>query len=100
MKDFSSYFGENGVQVVDFSSSSTNRTTQNLVTCVYQCHLRGYSCLITVTWSKNLMDLGLSVGIDDNSSQCLCKVDIKTWLFCKRKGSKSLEVDYSKIDIY
>ncbi|GFY92021.1 hypothetical protein Acr_08g0004170 [Actinidia rufa] len=101
MKDFpSSCFGENGVQVADFSSSSTNRTAQNLVTCVYQCRLRGRSRLITVTWSKNLMGQGLSVGIDDNSNQCLCKVDIKPWLFSKKKGSKSLEVDSSKIDIY
>ncbi|KAI8028278.1 hypothetical protein LOK49_LG02G01812 [Camellia lanceoleosa] len=100
MKDFPSCFGENGVQVADFSSSSTNRTAQNLVSCVYQCRLRGRSCLITVTWSKNLMGQGLSVGIDDSSNQCVCKVDIKPWLFSKRKGSKSLEADSSKIDIY
>ncbi|GFZ02858.1 hypothetical protein Acr_15g0014660 [Actinidia rufa] len=100
MKDFPSCFGENGVQVADFSSSSTNRTAQNLVTCVYQCCLRGHSRLITVTWSKNLMGQGLCVGIDDNSNQCLWKVDIKPWLFSKRKGSKSLEADSSKIDIY
>ncbi|KAL6969000.1 hypothetical protein U1Q18_015281 [Sarracenia purpurea var. burkii] len=100
MRDFPSCFGENGVQVADFSSSSTNRTAQNLVTCVYQCQLRGRSCLITVTWSKNLMGQGLSVGIDDNKNQCLCKVDIKPWLFSKRKGSKSIEADSSKIDIY
>uniref|UniRef100_A0A5B7BJK8 DUF868 domain-containing protein n=1 Tax=Davidia involucrata TaxID=16924 RepID=A0A5B7BJK8_DAVIN len=100
MRDFPSCFGENGVQVADFSSSSTNRTAQNLVSCVYQCRLRSRSRLITVTWSKNLMGQGLSVGIDDNSNQCLCKVDIKPWLFSKRKGSKSIEADSNKIDIY
>lgn len=100
MRDFPSCFGENGVQVADSSSSSASRTAQNLVTCVYQCRLRGRSCLITVTWSKNLMGQGLSVGIDDSSNQCLCKVEIKPWLFSKRKGSKSLEVDSSKVDIY
>ncbi|KAM7508497.1 hypothetical protein LguiA_018950 [Lonicera macranthoides] len=102
MKDFPSCFGENGVQVADFSSSSgsTNRAAQNLVTCVYQCRLRGRSCLITVTWSKNLMGQGLSVGIDDNNNQCLCKVDIKPWLFSKKKGSKTMDVDSTKIDIY
>ncbi|KAL3591359.1 hypothetical protein D5086_009999, partial [Populus alba] len=31
---------------------------------------------------------------------CLCKVDIKPWLFSKRKGSKSLEAYSCKIDIY
>lgn len=102
MRDFPSCFGENGVQVADSSSSNNNtsRTAQNLVTCVYQCRLRGRSCLITVTWSRNLMGQGLSVGIDDSSNQCLCKVDIKPWLFSKRRGSKSLEAYSSKVDIY
>ena len=101
MRDFPSCFGENGVQVADSSSSSsTARTAQNLVTCLYQCRLRGKWCLITITWTKNLMGQGLSVGIDDSSNQCLCKVDIKPWLFSKRKGCKNLEVDSSKIDMY
>ncbi|THG09635.1 hypothetical protein TEA_022167 [Camellia sinensis var. sinensis] len=101
MRDFPSCFGENGVQVADFSSSnSSNKTAQNLVSCVYQCRIRGRSCSITVSWSKNLMGQGLSVGIDDNTSQCLCKVDVKPWLFSKKKGSKTLEANYSKIDIY
>ncbi|XWS58315.1 hypothetical protein CRYUN_Cryun08bG0023500 [Craigia yunnanensis] len=99
MRDFPSCFGENGVQVAD-SSSSNSKNAQNLVTCVYQCLIRGRSCLITVTWSKNLMGQGLSVGIDDSANQCLCKVDIKPWLFSKRKGSKSLEAYSCKIDIY
>lgn len=46
------------------------------------------------------MGQGLTVGIDDSSNQCLCKVDIKPWLFSKRRGSKSLEAYSSKIDIY
>ncbi|XP_077210318.1 uncharacterized protein LOC143845792 [Tasmannia lanceolata] len=96
MRDFPSCFGENGVQVADSSS----KTAQNLVTCVYQSRLCGRSCVITITWSKNLMGQGLSVGIDDSTSQCLCKVDIKPWLFSKRKGSKGLDVDSSKVDIF
>ncbi|KAI3448678.1 hypothetical protein Pfo_005343 [Paulownia fortunei] len=100
MKDFPSCFGENGVQVADFSSSNSKRASQNLVTCVYQCRFHGKSCWVTFTWSKNLMGQGLTVGIDDNTNQCLCKMDIKPWLFSKKKGSKSLEADSSKIDIY
>ncbi|XP_058073738.1 uncharacterized protein LOC131222615 [Magnolia sinica] len=99
MRDFPSCFGENGVQVAD-SSSGASRTAQNLVTCVYRSHLCSRSCIVTVTWSKNLMGQGLNVGIDDSTNQCLCKVDIKPWLFSKRKGSKSLEVDGSKVDIF
>ena len=46
------------------------------------------------------MGQGLSVGIDDSSNQCLCKVDIKPWLFSKRRGCKSLEAYSRKIDVY
>ncbi|KAL4353820.1 hypothetical protein GQ457_06G019650 [Hibiscus cannabinus] len=100
MRDFPSCFGENGVQVADSSSSSTSKNAQNLVTCVYQCRIRGRPCLITVTWTKSLMGQGLSIGIDDSANQCLCKVDVKPWLFSKRKGSKSLEAYSCKIDVY
>lgn len=100
MRDFPSCFGENGVQVADSSSSTATKTAQNLVSCVYRCLLHGRSCLITVVWSKNLMGQGFSIGIDDSANQNLCKVDIKPWLLSKRKGSKSLEANSSKIDIY
>ncbi|KAK7393527.1 hypothetical protein VNO78_22085 [Psophocarpus tetragonolobus] len=100
MREFPSCFGENGVQVADSSSSSTTRAAQNVVTCVYQCNLRGRSCLITVSWTKTLMGQGLTVGIDDLGNHCLCKVEIKPWVFSKRKGSKNLEVQSGKVDIF
>ncbi|KAJ8899435.1 hypothetical protein K2173_018409 [Erythroxylum novogranatense] len=100
MRDFPSCFGESGVQVADSSSSGASKAAQNLVTCVYQCKLRGRSCLITIAWTKNLMGPSFGVTIDVSSCQCLCKVDIKPWLFSKRKGSKNVEVDSDKIDIY
>lgn len=101
MRDFPSCFGESGVQVADSSSSSgSSKTAQNLVTCVYQCRIRGKSCLISVVWSKNLMGQGLSIAIDDSSNQSLCKVDVKPWLFSKRKGAKTLEIHSCKVDIY
>ncbi|CAL1382108.1 unnamed protein product [Linum trigynum] len=105
MRDFPSCFSENGVQVADssssFASSSTvTKTAQNLVTCLYQCRIRGRSCWITVSWTKTLMGLGLALGIDDSSHHCLCKVEIKPWLFSKKKGSRSLEAYSCKIDVY
>ncbi|KAI8003271.1 hypothetical protein LOK49_LG08G02976 [Camellia lanceoleosa] len=98
--DFPSCFGENGVQVADVSCSSVNKASQNVVTCVYKCKLLGQSCLVTIIWSKNLMGQCLSVEIDDLLNQCLCKVDVKPSLFSKRKGSKCLEVNSCKIDMY
>ncbi|OIW17525.1 hypothetical protein TanjilG_22637 [Lupinus angustifolius] len=102
MKDFPSCFGANGVQIADSSSSNSSKTAQNLVACVYRCRIRGRHCLITVTWTKNLMGQGLSVEIDheSTSSQCLCKVDIKPFVFSKRKGCKSLESCSCKIDVH
>ncbi|KAL1543244.1 hypothetical protein AAHA92_20246 [Salvia divinorum] len=75
MRDFPSCFGENGVQVADASCSSVSgaKPSQNSVTCVYRY---------------------------DASHQCLCKVDVKPSLFSKRKGSKNLEVNSSKIEIF
>ncbi|GFY98798.1 hypothetical protein Acr_13g0001990 [Actinidia rufa] len=100
MRNFPSCFSENGVQIADSSSSCIAKTAQNLVSCVYQCRLSGISCLITTTWTKNLMGQGLSIGIDNSANQCLCKFDIKPWLFSKRKGSKNLDVDSNTVDIY
>ncbi|XP_017420214.1 uncharacterized protein LOC108330226 [Vigna angularis] len=53
-----------------------------------------------VSWTKTLMGQGLSVGIDDLGNHCLYKVEIKSSLFLKRKGSKNLEVQSGKIDIF
>ncbi|XP_010550936.1 PREDICTED: uncharacterized protein LOC104821683 [Tarenaya hassleriana] len=100
MRDFPSCFGENGVQIADSSSSNAGKNAQNLVTCIYKCRIRGSTCLITVTWTKNLMGQGLTVGVDDSCNQTLCKVEIKPWLFTKRKGSKSLEAYSRKVDVF
>ncbi|KAL7589982.1 uncharacterized protein LOC122195288 [Lactuca sativa] len=109
MRDFPSCFGENGIQVAGSSSSSgdittttsTNRIAQNLVTCVYQCRMRNFSYfIITLTWSKTLMGQSLSVEINDSNNQCLCKLDIKPWLFSKRRGYRNLEVGSKLIAIY
>ena len=53
---------------------------------MYKIQYFGFNfSLITITWIKSLMGQGLSVGIDDLANQCLCKVDIKPWLFSKKK---------------
>ncbi|KAL0435729.1 UNVERIFIED_CONTAM: hypothetical protein Sradi_0280800 [Sesamum radiatum] len=100
MKDFPSCFGESGVQVADSSSTSTNRAAaQNLVTCVYQYQSQGFSGFITVTWIKYLMGQGLSIGVENSSKESICKVDIKPWLFSKRKGFKNLVLDSTIVDV-
>jgi len=44
------------------------------------------------------MGQGLNVKIDDSSNKCLCKVDIKPWVFSKRNVCKSLVAYFCKID--
>ncbi|XP_051144143.1 uncharacterized protein LOC127260454 [Andrographis paniculata] len=103
MKEFPSCFGDNGVQVVDFRSSNNYRPKlgQNLVTCVYRCRFHGKIYWISVTWSKNLLGQGFSIGIDSCSLKTLCKLDIKPWIFSrKKKGSKVLESDPFRIQVY
>lgn len=112
MRDLSSCFGEHGVQVADYSSSASSSRThnnthntnsmmmQNMVTCLYLTTLSGQTRLITVTWCKNLMGQGLSVNVDDPSYQCLCRVDMKSWFFWKKKGSKRFELGTTKVDVF
>ncbi|WOL19348.1 hypothetical protein Cni_G28146 [Canna indica] len=104
MREFPSCFGESGVQVFDSSSGSSGggvgKSAQNMVACLYRTRLSGRYCVIGVTWSKNLMGQGLSVGMDDPDGRCLCKLDVKPWLFSRRKGSKRFEVESSKVDIF
>lgn len=92
-----SCFGEYGVQVVDISAGN-NKMTQNLVTCLYQTKLAGKCRPLSITWCKNLMGQGLSVNVDVD--QHLCKVDMKPWMFWKKQGSKSFEVDANKVEVY
>ncbi|KAK4751235.1 hypothetical protein SAY87_004717 [Trapa incisa] len=101
MRAFPSCSGENGVQVADCSLSNAPKNSHILVTRVYRAKVRGCSCLITVTWSKNSMGQSLTVEIDDHSSnQSLCKVDTKPWIFSKRKGRKTLEACSTLVDVH
>ncbi|KAF7007916.1 hypothetical protein CFC21_022798 [Triticum aestivum] len=95
MRDLASCLSQTGVQVAHPSSSSA----QSMVQCAYLARLRGKSCRVTVTWSRAAMGQALAVAVHDSSGRCLCKTEIKPWLFSKRKGSKAMEVDGGALDI-
>ncbi|KAI3668164.1 hypothetical protein L6452_43241 [Arctium lappa] len=107
MRDFPSCFGENGIQVSDASSSScpppppaaTTTTTQNLVTCIYHSKLHNSSSfIITLTWTKTLMGQLLSIQINNKpTNQSLCNLQIKPWIFSKRKGYRTHQVGPTSI---
>ncbi|XP_073133619.1 uncharacterized protein [Henckelia pumila] len=100
MKDFPSCFGESVIQIAS-STQTAKSGAQNLVTCVYQYQSKSVSGFITVTWIKHLMgQLGLTVGIQNPTKQSLCRADIKTWLFSKRKGHKNLVSHSASLHIF
>lgn len=99
MRDLPFCFGEYGVQVAE-SFASGGRITQNVVTCLYRTTLAGVPRLVTVNWCKTLVGQGLSIIVDDLSCQCSCRVDVKPWLFWKKKGSKAFEVGENKVDVF
>lgn len=102
MRDFPSCFGENGVQVADASCSSVgaSKISQNSVSSIYKCKLFAKTCLISIVWGKNLMGQCLSVEIGDVSNNFICKVDVRSSVFSKKKGSKSFEVNSSKLEVF
>ncbi|KAJ0237067.1 hypothetical protein HA466_0249870 [Hirschfeldia incana] len=42
----------------------------------------------------------VTIGVDDSCNASLCKIEIKPWLFTKRKGSKNLEAYSCNIDVF
>ncbi|XP_047322208.1 uncharacterized protein LOC124926083 [Impatiens glandulifera] len=107
--DFPTCFGENVIQVANASCSSLNRSStdvscsnlnHNTVICVYNCNVLGYSCLVTITWSKNLMGQFYILQISDFSGKSLSKSIIKLSLFSKRKGFKTLEMNSIKLGLF
>ncbi|CAD6217531.1 unnamed protein product [Miscanthus lutarioriparius] len=95
MRDFASCLSQSAAQVVHSSSSSG----QNLVQCAYLARLRGKPCVVTVTWTKVASGQAFAIAIHDYSNRCLCKMEVKPWLFSKRKGSKVMELDSGSVEI-
>lgn len=92
-----------GVQVADSFTCTSVRTTENVVTCLYRIKIRGMFPLVTITWCKALVGLGLSLNVQESAcdNPASCKVDMKPWLFGKKKGSKTLDVGLNtKVDVF
>ncbi|PKI77120.1 hypothetical protein CRG98_002623 [Punica granatum] len=67
---------------------------------VYRMEISGQSCLVTVTWCKDLLLHGLSIafhGPGKPDEECACKLELKPWHFWKRQGSKDLLVEGTKV---
>ncbi|CAL0321967.1 unnamed protein product [Lupinus luteus] len=106
-----SCFSEYAVNVTPHSSCSsfTSNTcispslipsTQNSVSSVYKTTLSNNQkhFLITVTWCKSHSNQGLTVSFGEEET--IFRLNTNSRLFRKKKGSKLVEYDESKIEIF
>ncbi|KAH6814699.1 DUF868 family protein [Perilla frutescens var. frutescens] len=114
MRDLASCLGEYAVQVSDTSCSSyTNNSCitpsftpsiQNSVTCLYRAILSNQKQMtIAVTWSKTgaggAASQSLTVNFDVDDPTAAFKINTSSRYFRKSKGSKSLQLRSSKIEL-
>ncbi|KAJ7981124.1 DUF868 family protein [Quillaja saponaria] len=112
MRDIVSCFSENAVNVSHSSCSSYSNnacispssipSVQFSVTSLYKIILSSTQkhVLITVTWCRNHSAQGLSIGYGDDPTTATFKLNTNTRLFRKKKGTKLIESDNSKIEFF
>ncbi|GLT63832.1 hypothetical protein SLA2020_363650 [Shorea laevis] len=111
MRDIVSCFSENAVNVSHSSCSSYSGnacisptlipSVQNAVTSLYRVILCSSQkqVLIKVTWCRNHTSQGLTMHFGDDPSACF-KLNTNSRLFRKKKGSKLIESDHMKIEVF
>jgi hypothetical protein len=113
MRDKFSCFSENSINVSNYSCSSYSNnpcisqnivspSIQNSISSVYKLVLSTLKqILITVTWCKNHSNQGLSIsfGDDDPSNVPTFRLNTNSRFFRKKKGSKLLDFDDSKVNV-
>ncbi|XP_023755904.1 uncharacterized protein LOC111904364 [Lactuca sativa] len=84
-------------------ATSSSKTAQCTVSCMYQAHIGGFWRTVTAHWTKNIMHHSLNILVDSVESpdrRHHCKVDLKPWHFWGKKSYKTFEVDSLQIDVY
>ncbi|KAH7541999.1 hypothetical protein FEM48_Zijuj02G0027100 [Ziziphus jujuba var. spinosa] len=110
MRDVVSCFSEHAVNVSHPSCSNHSNTAcitptltpsvQNAVTCLYRLILSSQKqLLVTVNWCKNNTAQGLSINFGDDPSLSF-KLNMNSRLFRKKKGSRILESELGKVEIF
>lgn len=123
MRDVISCFGESAVNVSHSASCknyskaaciapSQTPSVQNAITCLYNITLSYQKqLLVTVNWCKSQTAQGLTINFGDqdhplpsssssSSSSPSFKLNMNSRLFRKKKGSRFLESDVAKIEIF
>ncbi|KAI3824761.1 hypothetical protein L1987_06232 [Smallanthus sonchifolius] len=82
--------------------STSTKTAQSTVTCMYQVHVGGHWRTVAAVWTKNIMNHSLTIFVDSKESNHRqnCKIDLAPWHFWGKKSYKTFEVDGLQIDVY
>ncbi|XP_021899119.1 uncharacterized protein LOC110815590 [Carica papaya] len=110
MRDIVSCFSENSINISNPSCSSYPSNAcispgqipcvQTAITSVYKVILSNQKqLLLTLTWCKNNTGQGLSINLDNDPSSCF-NLNTNLRLFRKKKGSKTLESNHSRVEVY
>ncbi|KAJ8749927.1 hypothetical protein K2173_013842 [Erythroxylum novogranatense] len=109
MRDIVSCFAENAVDVSHSSCSSYSKSAcisptlipsiQNSVSSLYKILLSTKKqVLVSVTWCKNQTSQGLTINFGNDPSSSFKLNNAR--MFRKKKGSKLMEFDQSKIEVF
>ncbi|GAA0177171.1 hypothetical protein LIER_29665 [Lithospermum erythrorhizon] len=111
MRDFASCFSDYALQVTDPSCTINSKNScisptlmipsiQNTVCCIYKTIISNQKqVLITVTWSKNNVNQDFSISFGTNPANAF-KLNSNSRLFRKKKGSKFVEFENCKVEIF
>ncbi|KAK9064423.1 hypothetical protein SSX86_015805 [Deinandra increscens subsp. villosa] len=82
--------------------STSTKTAQSTVTCMYQVHLGGCWRTVTSVWTKNMMNHSLNIFVESKepNHRHHCKIDLAPWHFWGKKSYKTFDVDGLQIDVY
>ncbi|KAL8228861.1 hypothetical protein R6Q57_013761 [Mikania cordata] len=82
--------------------STSTKTAQSTVTCMYQVHLGRYWQTMTAVWTKNIMNHSLTIFVDsmESNHRHSCKIDLAPWHFWGKKSCKTFGVDGLQINVY
>ncbi|XP_076929992.1 uncharacterized protein LOC143594614 [Bidens hawaiensis] len=83
--------------------ATVTKSGQTLFMSVYKTQIAGSCRFITVTWLKHMLLHGLTVSVDGDEStdtESTCKVELKSWCFWRKQGSKRFSITGKTLDVY